>query len=62
MPEALISANKLRKFKLTPAEIKITRAIFQGKSVAAYAEEARISINTARWHVKQIYAKTDAHR
>jgi DNA-binding CsgD family transcriptional regulator len=30
--------------------------------VEAYAKEAGISINTARWHVKQIYAKTGVKR
>ncbi|PWT75414.1 MAG: hypothetical protein C5B60_05370 [Chloroflexi bacterium] len=46
---------------LTPAEIRITVAMFQGKSVEAYAKEAGLTINTARWHMKQVHAKLDVH-
>ena len=37
-------------------------ALFKGQSVEGYAKESGISINTARWHVKQIYAKTGVKR
>jgi hypothetical protein len=36
--------------------------IFQGQSVVAYAAEAGISIHTARWYVKHIYAKAGVHK
>ena len=52
----------LAKLSLTPAETRLAIALFQGHSVLAYAKEAGISINTARWYVKQIYAKTGVKR
>ena len=60
--EELIDPVKIRDLLLTPAEIRITRALFQGMSVVTYAKKAGISINTARWHTKQIYAKANVHR
>jgi DNA-binding CsgD family transcriptional regulator len=47
---------------LTPAETRIAIALFNGQTVETYAKETGISINTARWHVKQIYAKTGVKR
>ena len=52
----------LAKLSLTPAETRLAIALFKGQSVEAYAKEAGISINTARWYVKQIYAKTGVKR
>jgi DNA-binding CsgD family transcriptional regulator len=49
-------------FGLTPAEIRLCIALVKGKSVEEYALEAGISSNTARTHVKRIYAKTGVRR
>jgi DNA-binding CsgD family transcriptional regulator len=57
-----MDTKTLAKLSLTPAETRIAIALFKGQSVEAYAKEAGISINTARWHVKQIYAKTGVKR
>ena len=57
-----IDTKTLAKLSLTPAETRIAIALFTGQSVEAYAKAAAISINTARWHVKQIYAKTGVKR
>jgi DNA-binding CsgD family transcriptional regulator len=57
-----MDAKTLAKLSLTPAETRIAIALFKGQSVEEYAKEAGISINTARWHVKQIYAKTGVKR
>jgi DNA-binding CsgD family transcriptional regulator len=57
-----MDAKTLFKLGLTPAETRLAIALFKGQSVEAYAKESAISINTARWHVKQIYAKTGAKR
>jgi DNA-binding CsgD family transcriptional regulator len=43
-------------------EAQLAAALFKGQSVEAYARETGISINTARWYVKQIYAKTGVKR
>ena len=53
-----MDTETLAKLSLTPAETRIAIALFKGQSVETYAKEVGISINTARWHVKQIYAKT----
>ena len=57
-----MDTETLAKLSLTPAETRIAIALFKGQSVEVYAKEAGISINTARWHVKQIYAKTGVKR
>lgn len=57
-----MDAKTLFSLGLTPAETRLAVALFKGQSVEAYAKEAGISINTARWHVKQIYAKTGVNR
>ena len=57
-----MDTHALAKLSLTPAETRLAIALFKGQSVEAYAKEAAISINTARWYVKQIYAKTGVKR
>jgi DNA-binding CsgD family transcriptional regulator len=57
-----MDTHKLAKLSLTPAETRLAIALFKGQSVEAYAKEAGIGISTARWHVKQIYAKTGVKR
>jgi DNA-binding CsgD family transcriptional regulator len=49
-------------FGLTPAEIRLSIALVNGKSVEEYAHEAGISSNTARTYVKRIYSKTGVRR
>ena len=57
-----MDTHRLAKLSLTPAETRLAIALFKGQSVEAYAKDAGISINTARWHVKQIYAKAGVKR
>jgi len=57
-----MDTKTLAKLSLTPAETRLAIALFKGQSVEAYAKEARISINTARWYARQIYAKTGVKR
>ncbi|HKE25391.1 MAG TPA: helix-turn-helix transcriptional regulator [Bryobacteraceae bacterium] len=57
-----MDTHRLAKLSLTPAETRLAIALFQGQSVEAYAKEAGVSINTARWYVKRIYAKTGVRR
>jgi DNA-binding CsgD family transcriptional regulator len=57
-----MDTKTLAELSLTPAETRLAVALFKGQTVEAYAKEAAISINTARWHVKQIYAKTGVKR
>jgi DNA-binding CsgD family transcriptional regulator len=57
-----MDTKALAKLSLTPAETRLAIALFKGQSVEEYAREAGISINTARWYVRQIYAKTGVNR
>jgi DNA-binding CsgD family transcriptional regulator len=57
-----MDTKTLANLSLTPAATRLAIALFKGQSVEAYAKEAAISINTARWHVRQIYAKTGVKR
>lgn len=57
-----MDAQTLSNFALTPAETRLAIALFQGQSVEAYAKDTATSVSTARWHVKQIYAKTGVKR
>ena len=58
-----VPAERLaRALGLTAAEVRIGVAVGAGSSIAAYAETAQLSINTARWTLKQAMAKLGAHR
>ncbi len=49
-------------FGLTPAEAAVAAALGAGKSVEDIARACRISVNTARTHLKNIFAKTGTRR
>ncbi|MEO5373231.1 MAG: helix-turn-helix transcriptional regulator [Alphaproteobacteria bacterium] len=49
-------------FRLTPSEARIARSIARGQGLFETATELGISRNTARTHMKRIYAKTGARR
>lgn len=51
-----------RTFQLTPSEARIAGFIAQGHGLFETAAELGISRNTARTHMKRIYAKTGARR
>jgi DNA-binding CsgD family transcriptional regulator len=51
-----------REFRLTPAEARLLDRIVAGDSVAHAAEALEISVNTARFQLKQILHKTGMHR
>ena len=58
-----ISETSLRSlFNLTLAEQKLTRLILEGYRLDEAASHLGISINTARTHMKRIYAKTNTGR
>jgi DNA-binding CsgD family transcriptional regulator/PAS domain-containing protein len=53
------TATQMRDFYgLTAAQGKVASAVYTGKSIAEAADELCISINTARSHMRNIYAKT----
>jgi DNA-binding CsgD family transcriptional regulator len=48
--------------RLTPAEGRLAALILNGHSLLDAAAELHITKNTARTHMKRIYAKTETHR
>ena len=54
-------ADLLRRlWGLTPSEARLAWALANGDTVAGYAENHAIAASTARWHLKNVQAKTDA--
>jgi DNA-binding CsgD family transcriptional regulator len=49
-------------FGLTPAESRMAASIASGSTVSAYAAEAGVTEETARFRLKQVLAKTGVHR
>ncbi len=49
-------------FGLTETESKLTEAVLKGLSVEQFAEKSKMSLNTARTHLKAIFYKTKTHR
>ena len=49
-------------YRLTPAECRLTDLLLQGLELAAAADCMRITSGTARFMLKNIFAKTGAHR
>jgi len=51
-----------RLFGLTPAVAKLAAALAAGRTLAEHAEEASITRGTARWHLKELFARTGTSR
>jgi DNA-binding CsgD family transcriptional regulator/PAS domain-containing protein len=47
---------------LTPAEARLTAALVSGKTIKRFAEEAGVTLNTARTHLKSVFSKTGVSR
>ena len=47
---------------LTPAEARLAASLIEGKAVHEFAEEAGVSLNTARTHLKNVFLKTGVSR
>jgi len=52
----------VQRYGLTPAELKLLRALIDGKRLAEYADSADITLNTAKTHLKQLFTKTGSER
>jgi DNA-binding CsgD family transcriptional regulator len=49
-------------YGLTEAEARLTSGLLHGARLEDYAARAGISMNTARTHLKSVFAKTDTDR
>lgn len=50
-----------RHYELTSAQARVGALVFDGQSLSAIARSLRVSENTVRSHLKQIYQKTNTH-
>ena len=48
-----------RLYALTPSEARLACGLMQGRTLSELAEQAHLTVNSARWVVKQILHKTD---
>ena len=61
--EARISETAVRAaFELTPAEARLAAALCAGRTLGQYASETGASINTVKFHLKSLFAKTGEAR
>ncbi len=49
-------------FSLTPTEARMADLLLQGLEMREAAERLRISLATARFHLKRVFVKTHTHR
>jgi DNA-binding CsgD family transcriptional regulator len=52
----------VRKYALTPAEVRLTAHLVNGGTIASYAKAHGLSRNTARNQLQSAYCKTGTHR
>ncbi|MBI3707469.1 MAG: helix-turn-helix transcriptional regulator, partial [Proteobacteria bacterium] len=50
------------QYGLTSSEARLLRALVDGKRLMEHAEDAGITLNTAKTHLKQVFAKTGSRR
>jgi DNA-binding CsgD family transcriptional regulator len=49
-------------YGLTPAEARVAHLLFEGAEVREAAERIGITLETCRFHIKRVLAKTETHR
>lgn len=47
---------------MSPAEARLAQALFEGRELAQYAQDANVAINTARTQLRHIFDKTGCRR
>jgi DNA-binding CsgD family transcriptional regulator len=52
----------MARFRLTPAEIGLLSGLVAGRTLRDYCDERRISINTGKFHLRSLFAKTETQR
>jgi len=50
------------RFGFTPTELRLCRGLLEGFGLRQAGTLAGLSYETARWYLKQVFAKTDTHR
>lgn len=52
----------VERYRLTSVELMLCRGLLEGCSLREAGTRAGLSYETARWYLKQVFAKTDTHR
>lgn len=60
-PLLLKLADSVRRFPISPQQGEVALLLAQGLSNTDIAARMRVSLNTASYHVKQLFAKLDVH-
>jgi len=60
-PMLLKLADAVRRFPLSPQQAEVALLLARGFSNADIAERMHVSLNTASYHVKQLFMKLDVH-
>ena len=60
--DRVIPAFLVQLYRLTPAEARLAAALTNGETLAAYAERAGITLETARSYLKAVFTKTGTQR
>ena len=55
------SCSFAKLYELTPAQSRLSALMFSGYTLSDAAKQLRVSENTVRSHLKQIYLKTNTH-
>ena len=50
----------MQRYRLTAAETRLLAALLAGQSLREYCDQAGISTNTGKFHLRALFAKTDA--
>src|SRR5262249_8908624 len=53
------AARLMATFRLTPAEANLAAALANGLSLSEYAERENLKITTVRWHLQNIFDRTE---
>ncbi|MEO3432067.1 hypothetical protein [Inquilinus sp. CAU 1745] len=62
VPRAPPADTLRRAYRLQPAQARLAVALADGQSIAGYADEAGVTVRTARERVKQVLTLTGTHR
>ena len=62
LPQTTSAAVLADVYGLTASEAKLLQALIQGKRLEDMARDFKVSINTLRTHLKNIFRKTDTKR
>src|SRR4029077_16012107 len=55
------SAELSKSLRLSPRQGMLTALLAEGQSLTVAAEKLGLTLSTARWHLREIFKRTDTH-